>query len=107
MSIEMDLVRSDNGDGGWSLHPDGEDSLVLSGPSECDGDGDWLRPNGADYALAERLHDAGIQGAAREAEGGPIAHKGALYPTASALIEVAGQEAFCARCLGAVEVGRG
>jgi hypothetical protein len=61
------LVRSDYGDGEWSLHnPDataeeqewGED-IVLTGCSEWH-DG-WARPNAADYAEAERRLAAGVR----------------------------------------------
>jgi hypothetical protein len=61
------LVRSDMGDGGWSLHgrradiddgkdPDGAWPILLSGESETDAEGEWLRPNAADLTEArERL----------------------------------------------------
>ena len=57
----MILVRSDHGDGGWSLHPAGVtddaiaegDALTLAdGPAEHVGGG-WDRPNAADYIAAE------------------------------------------------------
>ncbi len=56
------LCRSDQGDGGWSLHPPGstdeaiamgEAPVLASGPAEWDGaSDDWDRPNEADYAAA-------------------------------------------------------
>lgn len=55
------LVRSDAGDGGWSLHAAGstdediaagEAPAIASGPSEADADGGWTRPNRADFARA-------------------------------------------------------
>lgn len=54
MDTKLEMVRSDMGDGGWSLHRPGEMEPVLSGPSEANEDGEWLRPNADDYALAER-----------------------------------------------------
>lgn len=58
------LVRSDRGDGGWSLHApgSGDDAIasgdappLLSGPSEWDdGVGGWSRPNQADLREARR-----------------------------------------------------
>lgn len=60
------LVRSDCGDGGWSLHrpgatddeiADGGAPPLVCGPARWDERaGDWDRPNAADYARAwERL----------------------------------------------------
>ena len=58
------LIRSDTGDGGWSLHlKSGEDAggvpdrILLSGKSGLD-DGGWLRPDSDDYAAARRIADA-------------------------------------------------
>jgi hypothetical protein len=58
----FELVRSDAGDGGWSLHApeledeDGWSPVLVSGPAEwdCPPDdyGDWNRPNQADYDAA-------------------------------------------------------
>jgi hypothetical protein len=59
----LELVRSDMGDGGWSLHvhrtdidesddPVGAYPIVASGESPCDASGEWMRPNAADYAAA-------------------------------------------------------
>ena len=58
---DLILVRSNTGDGGWSLHTkdqikDAEEhddvpELVGSGPAEAVGDG-WSRPNADDYAAA-------------------------------------------------------
>lgn len=60
---EIDMVRSDTGDGGWSLHPAGyEDADYASGnvPVLASGEAtqdpltkEWDRPNDADYAAAE------------------------------------------------------
>jgi hypothetical protein len=52
----LQLVRSDTGDGGWSLHgqhdaPD--DSPLLSGEAERI-EGEWSRPNQDDYDIAEK-----------------------------------------------------
>ena len=57
---DLVLVRSDQGDGGWSLHPAGStDEQIASGdaPYLVSGtaqwvDGDWDRPNAQDYAKA-------------------------------------------------------
>lgn len=60
------LLRSDQGDGGWSLHTpeqiaeaDAADDVpetVLSGPAEWDADADdWDRPNAHDVAKAIAL----------------------------------------------------
>jgi hypothetical protein len=57
---DLVLVRSDTGDGGWSLHPAGStDEQIASGdaPYLVSGtaqwvDGDWDRPNAQDYAKA-------------------------------------------------------
>jgi hypothetical protein len=54
------LVRSDQGDGGWSLHPpgadfseEGNDIILASGEADWDDEADdWDRPNEADYAAA-------------------------------------------------------
>lgn len=59
---EYVLVRSDRGDGGWSLHMPGttdqeiacgESQELVSGPSAMR-NGKWLRPNSKDYAAARR-----------------------------------------------------
>ena len=51
---ELVLVRSDMGDGGWSLHThadkDGSDALEY-GPAEMV-NGEWNRPNADDYREA-------------------------------------------------------
>ena len=49
----LELVRSDLGDGGWSLHVEhgGDWVLVADGPSETAG-GEWARPNAADWEYA-------------------------------------------------------
>lgn len=64
MSMKIKLVRSDMGDGGWSLHPAGYDDkdfaagnvpVLVSGIAEWDDAlGEWDRPNEADYAAAEK-----------------------------------------------------
>ena len=56
---DLMLVRSDQGDGDWSLHmPDAEpvaSNPVLCGEAEWSDDlGAWDRPNEADYAAAQR-----------------------------------------------------
>ena len=66
------LVRSDAGDGGWSLHAPGstDDEIasgdappLVSGPSDTDRDGEWERPDGADYADAMfKLSGGGFAG---------------------------------------------
>lgn len=57
---DLVLVRSDTGDGGWSLHPagstdeqiaSGDAPYLVSGPAQWV-DGDWDRPNAQDYAEA-------------------------------------------------------
>lgn len=59
------LCRSDNGDGGWSLHAPGTTDddvregrgLLVSGPAEWDGEtGTWSRPNERDYQIAEEVY---------------------------------------------------
>ncbi len=59
-TLGLILCRSDQGDGGWSLHSplatDDEiangEKLLLSGTSGTDKHGNWLRPNQADYLKA-------------------------------------------------------
>lgn len=56
------ICRSDQGDGGWSLHAPGatdeqiacgDAPYIICGPSEWDAQkGDWARPNAADYQAA-------------------------------------------------------
>ncbi len=59
MSKSLELCRADDGSGGWSLHtPDGD--LVMSGPSEADASGDWIRPDAADWAAAEASAEQGL-----------------------------------------------
>jgi hypothetical protein len=55
----LELVRSDTGDGGWSLHlPEGlADEVLLSDlstytPDTDEAYGDWDRPTQADYDTA-------------------------------------------------------
>lgn len=56
------LVRSDRGDGGWSLHApgstdeeiaDGTASVLASGTAEMV-DGEWSRPDATDYGTAAK-----------------------------------------------------
>jgi hypothetical protein len=51
-SDDFEILRSDLGDGGWSLHYQGEDDESASGESEKGEDGEWERPNADDYADA-------------------------------------------------------
>lgn len=55
------LVRSDAGDGGWSLHApgstdediaEGDAPALLTGEAEMGEDGEWSAPTAADYAEA-------------------------------------------------------
>lgn len=65
--VEIEVVRSDMGDGGWSLHPAGYSDadyaggnvpLLASGGATMDEEtGDWDRPNAADYAAAEEARE--------------------------------------------------
>jgi esterase/lipase len=50
---DIELLRSDLGDGGWSLHaPESEGwALLASGEAERTPNG-WSRPNAQDYAVA-------------------------------------------------------
>jgi hypothetical protein len=63
-AADLILVRSDTGDGGWSLHtkeqiemaePDEAPCSLISGPSQMGADGEWARPNISDYAQALRI----------------------------------------------------
>ena len=58
------LVRSDQGDGGWSLHSpgvtdkeiaQGDAPPLTSGTASMDENGEWDRPDSADYARALRV----------------------------------------------------
>ena len=50
----LELLRSDLGDGGWSLH-DGDGPPIIDGPATwVEGDG-WDRPNQADYDACDLL----------------------------------------------------
>jgi hypothetical protein len=69
----LTLCRSDNGDGGWSLHApgatdeeirNGDAPAILSGDAEwvwsgAWADGQWDRPDAEDYARAERIVQEG------------------------------------------------
>ena len=55
----LELCRSDQGDGGWSLHPSTHDAehdlyVLASGEAKLVND-DWDRPNQEDY---DRAHSA-------------------------------------------------
>lgn len=83
--MKLELLRSDLGDGGWSLHlPTGE--LVAAGPSEANENGDWLRPDATDEAYARaqaaRLLSGEITPAQAVREGTGRLH-GAALPVAS------------------------
>lgn len=61
------LCRSDQGDGGWSLHaPGATDEQIASGDApalaegdaEMDDDGEWNAPTAADYDAAARAYAA-------------------------------------------------
>ncbi|CAB4144377.1 hypothetical protein UFOVP469_27 [uncultured Caudovirales phage] len=65
MTHDFVLVRSDSGDGGWSLHAPGstdediatgEAPALTSGPSGKNRGGKWLRPNARDYAAARDFY---------------------------------------------------
>jgi hypothetical protein len=58
-SDKLILVRSDAGDGGWSLHApwatadqiaSGDESPLQSGTADYTSDGEWARPDRFDYA---------------------------------------------------------
>jgi hypothetical protein len=62
-AADLILVRSDTGDGGWSLHtkeqiemaePDESPCSLISGPSPMYG-GEWARPDARDYERALRI----------------------------------------------------
>jgi hypothetical protein len=87
-AIELELCRSDTGDGGWSLHLTDDDStLVLDGPSDADSDGEWLRPDPADYDDARRLAEAGVYGVATETHS--LYYRGRTYQRLDDLIAAA------------------
>ena len=55
------LIRSDTGDGGWSLHLSADEAsdgvpsrILLSGKSDLVDD-EWARPNAEDWAHARKL----------------------------------------------------
>ena len=65
---DLELIRSDMGDGGWSLHLRGDEdedgmpnNVLLSGESKRSDSGEWLRPNKEDYeeALSMVFHGMG------------------------------------------------
>lgn len=65
--VELELLRSDQGDGGWSLHivgDESEDDLVVSGPSSPKRDGGWHRPNEKDWQVAVALAKTEIRNVA-------------------------------------------
>lgn len=49
---DIELARSDLGDGGWSLHLGDDPRVLASGESDWDERVGWLRPDGADYQAA-------------------------------------------------------
>lgn len=50
---EIKLCRSDQGDGGWSLHLGNGDEVLVSGEAEWLEDEDrWTRPDSDDYTSA-------------------------------------------------------
>jgi hypothetical protein len=60
-AADLILVRSDAGDGGWSLHApgstddqiaEGDASALADGEAEMGDDGEWNAPTPADYAAA-------------------------------------------------------
>jgi hypothetical protein len=57
--MKIYCIRSDQGDGGWSLHlagtedEDGIPPTLLSGPANLIND-EWDRPNADDYAAAKK-----------------------------------------------------
>lgn len=73
MTSKIELVRSVDGDGGWSLHPTGySDQDYADGrvPILVEGDanlvnGEWDRPNAADWRAAEVKLAASIMGSAK------------------------------------------
>jgi len=91
MQGRLKLVRSDRGDGGWSLHPpeatdeeiaSGRAPVLASGGSQYhQGAGIWLRPHDVDYqhayaelarrAACEAKHHARRAREAAEAEDAP------------------------------------
>jgi hypothetical protein len=68
MTPKFVLCRSDQGDGGWSLHAPGSSDndiatgdapYITSGPAEWDEEQqDWDRPNAADYEEVVRLYNS-------------------------------------------------
>ena len=104
------LVRSDTGDGGWSLHiigtedEDGIAPVLISGPSEWSEQHDgWLRPDQRDFDLADaivagRAKDgliAAARAAVRELDRVGAAHKAcALHRAWKGLVDaLAGMDA--------------
>lgn len=56
MTPELGLLRSDLGDGGWSIHREDNDELILSGEATADDSAEgWDRPNAVDWQEAETL----------------------------------------------------
>jgi hypothetical protein len=76
------LCRSDQGDGGWSLHPpgstdrdiaQGDAPILASGPASWSEAKDaWDRPNAADYRAARRAmpRDRPFMGISKTRQGG-------------------------------------
>jgi hypothetical protein len=66
-SDKLLLVRSDQGDGGWSLHApwatanqiaSGDEPPLPSGTADYTSDGEWARPDRFDYARAMNVLSA-------------------------------------------------
>jgi hypothetical protein len=64
---QLILVRSDAGDGGWSLHApwatadqiaNGDEPPLQSGTADYTSDGEWARPDRFDYARAMNVLSA-------------------------------------------------
>lgn len=56
---DFEVIRSDQGDGGWSIHwkhdeedEDGLTPVLVSGPADWLSSGEWNRPNKEDFADA-------------------------------------------------------
>jgi hypothetical protein len=72
MRKRLVLTRSDQGDGGWSLHPPGTTEEQISGgevpptmtgmAEKIEEGDDWDAPSASDYAIAETYHAAGLRG---------------------------------------------
>ncbi len=83
----LELVRSDMGDGGWSMHVvgDEDDTPVLDGPSQWSEDEGWLRPDADDYDVAEQLVAAGWLAGATIEDDDTIHYRGRVYESSEQL----------------------